>query len=96
MEGVKGLQNKLMQLRKICNHPFLFDEKAQYEVECFDVVLFFSLGHKVDELLVRAAGKFALLDHVLPKLKATGHRVLMFSQMTSLMDLLGYFFDLRF
>jgi SNF2 family DNA or RNA helicase len=78
--GVRGLQNKLMQLRKICNHPYLFDEKS---------------GYDIDEKMIRAAGKFALLDHVLPKLKAAGHRVLIFSQMTSLMDILGYFFTIR-
>ena len=78
--GTRGLQNKLMQLRKICNHPYLFDERA---------------GYDIDNLMVRAAGKFALLDSILPKLMATGHRVLMFSQMTSLMDILGYYFQLR-
>ena len=78
--GVKGLQNRLMQLRKICNHPYLFDEKASFDI---------------DEKMIRCAGKFALLDQVLPKLKASGHRVLIFSQMTSLMTILGYFFDLR-
>ena len=32
--------------------------------------------------IVRASGKFELLDRLLPKLKRAGHRVLMFSQMT--------------
>ncbi len=38
---LQGLQNKLMQLRKICNHPYLFDEKA---------------GFDIDEKLVRSSG----------------------------------------
>ncbi|CAI5468177.1 unnamed protein product [Closterium sp. Yama58-4] len=37
---------------------------------------------------VRASGKFELLDRILPKLQAAGHRILMFSQMTKVMDLL--------
>lgn len=65
---------------QICNHPYLFDERANYEL---------------DEKLVRASGKFALLDHVLPKLQRAGHRVLMFSQMTNLMDILGQFLEMR-
>lgn len=35
-----------------------------------------------DATLYRVAGKFELLDRILPKLFATGHRVLMFFQMT--------------
>jgi len=41
----------------------------------------------------RVAGKFELLDRVLPKLKRTGHRVLMFCQMTSLMTILEDYFN---
>jgi hypothetical protein len=40
-------------------------------------------------------GKFALLDQILPKLKRTGHRVLIFSQMTKVMDILALYFDAR-
>lgn len=38
--------------------------------------------------LYRVSGKFELLDRILPKLKATNHRVLLFCQMTSLMTIL--------
>ena len=41
-----------------------------------------------DESLVRCCGKFAMLDVLLPALKAAQHRVLVFSQMTKLLDLL--------
>ena len=78
---MKGLMNTLMQLRKVCNHPYLFNSNFQYDI---------------DENLVRASGKFAVLDRVLPKLKAAGHRVLIFSQMTALMTILGksgYFYS---
>ena len=43
----------------------------------------------------RASGKFELLDRMLPKLKAAGHRVLLFSQMTQVMTILERFFDYR-
>lgn len=73
-----GLNNVLMQLRKICNHPYLF-----------------LADWPVDEDMIRASGKFELLDRMLPKLKAAGHRVLMFSQMTQAMTIMERFFELR-
>lgn len=73
-----GLNNVIMQLRKICNHPYLFLN-----------------DYAVDEDMVRASGKFELLDRMLPKLKKAGHRVLMFSQMTQVMTILERYFELR-
>ena len=45
--------------------------------------------------LFRAAGKFELLDRILPKLKATRHRCLIFCQMTSLMNIMEDYFAWR-
>jgi SWI/SNF-related matrix-associated actin-dependent regulator of chromatin subfamily A protein 2/4 len=45
--------------------------------------------------IYRASGKFELLDRILPKLKQTGHRVLMFCQMTSLMTVMEDYFNLK-
>ncbi|KAI8066725.1 SNF2 family N-terminal domain-containing protein [Gongronella butleri] len=76
--GVVGLNNRIMQLRKICNHPFVF-EQVEQKIN----------PHKVsNELLFRSSGKFELLDRILPKLKASGHRVLVFFQMTQIMDIM--------
>ncbi|TYZ66168.1 hypothetical protein PybrP1_006751 [[Pythium] brassicae (nom. inval.)] len=75
----KGLSNVLMQLRKVCNHPYLFQVQ----------------GYPIDFDIVRASGKFELLDRMLPKLQAAGHRVLMFSQMTQLMHVLEDYFAYR-
>ncbi|AET40158.1 RSC chromatin remodeling complex ATPase subunit STH1 Ecym_5403 [Eremothecium cymbalariae DBVPG len=83
--GIKGLNNKIMQLRKICNHPFVFDE-----VE--NVV---NPTGSNGPLLYRVSGKFELLDRVLPKFKATGHRVLMFFQMTQVMTIMEDFLRMR-
>ncbi|TDH73532.1 hypothetical protein CCR75_007652 [Bremia lactucae] len=75
----KGLSNVLMQLRKVCNHPYLFQTN----------------GYQIDFDIVRSSGKFELLDRMLPKLKAAGHRILMFSQMTQLMHVLEDYFSYR-
>lgn len=55
----------------------------------------FLRDYVIDEDLIRASGKFALLDRMLPKLKAGGHRVLIFSQMVESMNFLEQFFALR-
>ncbi|GCE98409.1 RSC chromatin remodeling complex ATPase component [Zygosaccharomyces mellis] len=83
--GIKGLNNKIMQLRKICNHPFVFDE----------VEAVINPSRQNTPLLYRVSGKFELLDRVLPKFKASGHRVLMFFQMTQVMDIMEDFLRLR-
>ncbi|KAK3715437.1 transcriptional regulator [Vermiconidia calcicola] len=83
--GMRGLSNMLMQLRKLCNHPFVFEEvENQMNPRKLN-----------DDLLWRTAGKFELLDRILPKLKATGHRVLMFFQMTQIMNIMEDFMRLR-
>lgn len=51
--------------------------------------------YHIDADLVRASGKFAMLDNILPKLRRTGHRVLLFSQMTSCMDIIEDYFQHR-
>ena len=82
--GVKGLSNELMQLRKICQHPFLFDS-VEDKVNPSGVI---------DENIYRTAGKFELLMRILPKFFATGHRVLIFFQMTKVMDIMEDFLKL--
>ena len=47
------------------------------------------------ERLIQSSGKFVLLDKLLPKLKADGHRVLLFSQFTKVLDLMEDFFEAR-
>ena len=65
-----------MQLRKCCNHPYLFAGAEPGPP-------FFTGDHLVDN-----AGKMVLLDRLLPKLQARGSRVLVFSQMTRMLDIL--------
>jgi ATP-dependent helicase STH1/SNF2 len=76
--GARGLSNMIMQLRKLCNHPFVFDEVENQ----------MNPTNTSNDLLWRTAGKFELLDRILPKYQKTGHRVLMFFQMTAIMDIM--------
>ncbi|KAK0124425.1 hypothetical protein ONS95_009384 [Cadophora gregata] len=76
--GARGLSNMIMQLRKLCNHPFVFDE-VENQMNPLNTS---------NDLLWRTSGKFELLDRILPKYQATGHRVLMFFQMTAIMDIM--------
>ncbi|KAK9767946.1 ATP-dependent DNA helicase Snf21 [Basidiobolus ranarum] len=79
--GIRGLNNTIMQLRKICNHPFVFE----------DVERAINPSRTNDECLYRVSGKFELLDRILPKYFATGHRILMFFQMTTIMSIMEDF-----
>ncbi|XP_012139061.1 ATP-dependent helicase brm isoform X3 [Megachile rotundata] len=81
--GAKALMNTIVQLRKLCNHPFMF--QAIEEKYCEHVG---TQGIITGPDLYRASGKFELLDRILPKLKATNHRVLLFCQMTQLMTIM--------
>ncbi|KAF2291129.1 hypothetical protein GH714_020283 [Hevea brasiliensis] len=69
----KTLNNRCMELRKACNHPLL-----NYP--------YFNDFSK--DFLVRSCGKLWILDRILIKLQRTGHRVLLFSTMTKLLDIL--------
>lgn len=70
------LINMLMQLRKACNHPYLFTgiEPGPPYLE----------GDHIWE----SCGKMQLLHKLLIRLKEEGHRVLIFTQMTRMMDIL--------
>ncbi|KAL5163510.1 ISWI chromatin-remodeling complex ATPase CHR17 [Glycine soja] len=72
----KRLLNIAMQLRKCCNHPYLFQGAEPGPP--------FTTG----DHLITNAGKMVLLDKLLPKLKERDSRVLIFSQMTRLLDIL--------
>lgn len=66
---VTGLNNQLMQLRKVCNHPDLLLGE-------FDESLEFPPLAKLRE----QCGKLQLLERVLERLKKNGHKALLFSQ----------------
>ncbi|NP_001086442.1 helicase, lymphoid specific L homeolog [Xenopus laevis] len=72
------MRNIMMLLRKCCNHPYLIEYPLDPLTQNF----------KIDEELVNSSGKFLLLDRLLPEMKKRGHKVLIFSQMTMMLDIL--------
>ncbi|XP_034411872.1 chromodomain-helicase-DNA-binding protein 8 isoform X4 [Cyclopterus lumpus] len=86
--NVPNLLNTMMELRKCCNHPYLIngaEEKIVAELrQVYD-----PMAHDFHlQALIRSAGKLVLLDKLLPRLKAGGHKVLIFSQMVRCLDIL--------
>ena len=84
--GHQSLLNIVMQLKKCCNHPYLL-QAAQEEAPL--------TANRMYEgnALIKSCGKLDLLHKMLLKLKETGHRVLIFSQMTKMLDILEDFLD---
>ncbi|XP_043946125.1 chromodomain-helicase-DNA-binding protein 6 isoform X2 [Protopterus annectens] len=86
--NMPNLINTMMELRKCCNHPYLIngaeekileDFRKTYDPESNDFQL---------QAMIQAAGKLVLIDKLLPKLIAGGHKVLIFSQMVRCLDIL--------
>jgi SWI/SNF-related matrix-associated actin-dependent regulator of chromatin subfamily A member 5 len=75
-ESKTRLLNIVMQLRKCCNHPYLFEGAEP------------GPPYTTDEHLIFNAGKMVMLDRLLARLKDQGSRVLVFSQMSRLLDIL--------
>ena len=83
-----SINNLAMQLRKCCNHPFLLtgvETEVRAQNPETDAV----------ESMVNASGKFVLLDKLLPRMKADGHRILLFSQFKIMLDIIEDYLHLR-
>ncbi|XP_064207642.1 chromodomain-helicase-DNA-binding protein 3-like isoform X1 [Anguilla rostrata] len=81
-----SLLNIMMDLKKCCNHPYLFPAAAMESPKTVS-------GAYEGSALIKASGKLLLMQKMLRKLKEQGHRVLIFSQMTKMLDLLEDFLD---
>ncbi|KNA22603.1 hypothetical protein SOVF_030950 [Spinacia oleracea] len=91
-KGVRGNQvsllNIVVELKKCCNHPFLFESADHgYGGETSD-------GSKLERMIL-SSGKLVILDKLLVRLHETKHRVLIFSQMVRLLDILAEYLSLR-
>ena len=75
-ESKTRLLNIVMQLRKCCNHPYLFEGAEP------------GPPYTTDEHLIFNAGKMIMLDKILVRMKNQGSRVLIFSQMSRVLDIL--------
>lgn len=74
-----------MELKKAANHPFLFDG-AEMKTDSPEETL---------KGLVMNSGKMVLLDKLLARLRNDGHRVLIFSQMVRMLDILSDYLSFR-
>jgi ATP-dependent DNA helicase len=72
------LQNAVMQLRKVCSHPFLFDWPVDTRTN----------QPVINKELVTASGKMMVLERLLDELFAHGHKVLVFSQFVTMLDVI--------
>lgn len=88
-KGIRGspstFLNIVMELKKCCNHGSLIkpmdNDRASQEEHL--------------QQLIRGSGKLVLLDKLLIRLRETGHRVLIFSQMVRMLDILAEYLQLR-
>lgn len=78
-----AILNIVMQLRKCAGHPYLFSGVEDRTLP--------PLG----EHLIENCGKMVLLDKLLKRLKERGHRVLLFTQMTRILDILEDYLVMR-
>eukprot|EP01114_Cavostelium_apophysatum_P010624 TRINITY_DN2458_c0_g1_i1.p1 TRINITY_DN2458_c0_g1~~TRINITY_DN2458_c0_g1_i1.p1 ORF type:complete len:1441 (+),score=525.32 TRINITY_DN2458_c0_g1_i1:182-4504(+) len=87
-KGVKGqaqstLLNIVMELKKVANHPYLFENAEDAN------------NPDVLRAMIYNSGKMILLDKLLLRLRETGHRVLIFSQMVRMLDILSDYLTAR-
>ena len=81
-----SLLNVMMELKKVANHPYLLPAAAEegpigpnglFEIKA----------------MTQSCGILVVMSKMMRKLKEQGHRVLIFSQMTKMLDLLEDFLD---
>ncbi|KAL3518862.1 hypothetical protein ACH5RR_021451 [Cinchona calisaya] len=93
-KGVRGNQvsllNIVVELKKCCNHPFLFESADHGYGGDTD---FF--GSAKLERITLSSGKLVILDKLLNRLYETKHRVLIFSQMVRMLDILAEYLSLK-
>ena len=83
--SIQGFANIMMELKKCCNHATLIRPNDENESNSSDALT----------RLIKGSGKLVLLDKLLCRLRETGHRVLIFSQMVRMLDILGDYLTLR-
>lgn len=93
-KGVRGNQvsllNIVVELKKCCNHPFLF-ESADHGYGGDSGIT----GSSKLERVILSSGKLVILDKLLDRLHETNHRVLIFSQMVKMLDILAEYLSVK-
>uniref|UniRef100_A0A8D2LVE6 DNA helicase n=1 Tax=Varanus komodoensis TaxID=61221 RepID=A0A8D2LVE6_VARKO len=84
--STSGFLNIVMELKKCCNHCFLIKAPEENEKENSQEMLL---------SLIRSSGKLILLDKLLTRLRERGNRVLIFSQMVRMLDILAEYLAIK-
>ncbi|XVE78963.1 hypothetical protein DITRI_Ditri14bG0020600 [Diplodiscus trichospermus] len=85
-----SLLNIVVELKKCCNHPFLF-ESADHG---YGGDASMNDSSKLERIIL-SSGKLVILDKLLVRLYETKHRVLIFSQMVRMLDILAEYMSFR-
>ena len=89
-----SLMNVMMELRKCCNHPYLI--KGVEERSTSEIPVELREDHAAHlNKTIDCCGKLVLLDKLLPRLYSEGHKVLIFSQMVRVLNILEEFLKFR-
>ena len=80
---IKPFHNMLMQLRKVCNHPYLFDGVEEEGSETYG------------EHLMTNSGKMIFLDKLLAKVRAQNEQIVLFSGFTTLLSIIEDYLSMR-
>ena len=94
-----SLMNTMMELRKCCNHPFLINGAEEQIMEEYRAAqgMAFDDDAVFHTTLIQSSGKLVLCDKLLPRLRKEGHKVLVFSQMVKVLNLIeDYLVDKRY
>ena len=80
-----SVKNRMMDMRKVTNHPYLIEYPLTPD----------GAFYHADQNLIEKCGKLKVLDQMLDELLKRGHKMLIFSQMTRMMDILGDYLNLK-
>lgn len=80
-----SIKSRMMDMRKTCNHPYLLEYPLTEDGNFY----------RSDEDMVDICGKLKVLDQMIHELTERGHKILVFSQMTRMLDILGDYLHYR-
>jgi len=78
-------KSRLMDMRKVVNHPYLIEYPVTMDGNFYDS------GPE----MIEVCGKLAVLDQMLTQLLSDGHKILIFSQMTKLLDIIADYLHIK-
>ncbi|MGH0182890.1 UNVERIFIED_CONTAM: hypothetical protein FKN15_010821 [Acipenser sinensis] len=84
--STSGFLNIVMELKKCCNHGYLIKQQEENETQSQSEHL---------QNLIRSSGKLVLLDKLLTRLRERGNRVLIFSQMVRMLDIIAEYLVIK-